>query len=164
MNMKSSSKEVNSIQEAFDKIFAFESEADKNEADAHLLMAKFLSKLQEVTDEKHINRKELANLIGTSASYLTQLFRGQKSLNFSTLAKLQNALNIEFEISLKGEAKKTPHFSELDIESFLNKWYQDNDGKGYTKIWKNSKPLSYPTTSENEQPYKPTIESHNLAS
>jgi transcriptional regulator with XRE-family HTH domain len=36
--------------------------------------------------------------IGTSASYLTQLFRGDRLLNFRTIAKIEAALNIEFKI------------------------------------------------------------------
>ncbi|NCW88573.1 MAG: XRE family transcriptional regulator, partial [Chitinophagia bacterium] len=46
--------------------------------------------------KKKITRKLLAQLIGTSPSYLTQVFRGDKPLNFMTLAKIQKALNVSF--------------------------------------------------------------------
>jgi transcriptional regulator with XRE-family HTH domain len=64
-----------------------------------MLMAKFLSEIEQQQKLKDIDRKTLAALIGTSPSYLTQVFRGDKPLNFKTLAKIQAVLNIRFEVS-----------------------------------------------------------------
>lgn len=50
-------------------------------------------------------------MIKTSGSYLTQVFRGDKPLNFITLAKIQKALNIRFEISA--------HYKDVLIEKAL---------------------------------------------
>ena len=66
-----------------------------------LLMAKFLSEIEQQQKLKDIDRKTLAALIGTSPSYLTQVFRGDKPLNFKTLAKIQTVLNIRFDVSVK---------------------------------------------------------------
>jgi transcriptional regulator with XRE-family HTH domain len=74
--------------------------ADEELALAELmLMAKFLSEIEQQQKLKDIDRKNLAVLIGTSPSYLTQVFRGDKPLNFKTLAKIQAVLNIRFEVS-----------------------------------------------------------------
>ena len=74
--------------------------ADEEIALAELmLMAKFLSEIEQQQKLKDIDRKTLAALIGTSPSYLTQVFRGDKPLNFKTLAKIQAVLNIRFEVS-----------------------------------------------------------------
>ncbi|RYM31297.1 XRE family transcriptional regulator [Brumimicrobium glaciale] len=140
MNTKLANNGNNEIQQEFDKLFAFESEAERIEANAQLLMAKFLSKVQEVTDHKNINRKELAAMIGTSASYLTQLFRGHKNLNFLTLAKLENALDIKFDISLQGEFPETTQDNQQSIES--NKDLTNEDRKEHTHISKTKK-VSY---------------------
>jgi transcriptional regulator with XRE-family HTH domain len=75
--------------------------ADEELALAELmLMAKFLSEIEQHQKLKDIDRKTLAALIGTSPSYLTQVFRGDKPLNFKTLAKIQAVLNIKFEVSV----------------------------------------------------------------
>jgi len=66
-----------------------------------LLMAKFLSEIEQQQKLKDIDRKTLAALIGTSPSYLTQVFRGDKPLNFKTLAKIQTVLSIRFDVSVK---------------------------------------------------------------
>ena len=55
---------------------------------------------------RNMNKKELANQLNTSPSYVTQLFRGTKTINLIKLAQLQNLFNIEFEIQLVKKAKK----------------------------------------------------------
>jgi len=64
-----------------------------------MVMYRILSEVERVADEKKLNRKDLAALIGTSPSYITQLFRGTKIINIETIAKFQKALDITFEIS-----------------------------------------------------------------
>lgn len=68
----------------------------------YMLMASYLSEIERIQKKRdhQMTRKELATRIGTSASYLTQVFRGDKPLNFRTLAKIQEALNIRFLITV----------------------------------------------------------------
>jgi len=68
--------------------------------EAKILMFAFLDKIQQVADKKGLKRKDLAKLIGTSPSYITQLFRGDKLINFTTLARFNKALGVEFNISI----------------------------------------------------------------
>ena len=97
--MKSSEKNIQNLDLAFDSLF------DNHEVDydieAKVLASKVLSEISTITDKKKLNRKSVAKLIGTSASYLTQLYRGTKLLNFITLAKLKDKLDLEFEIKVK---------------------------------------------------------------
>jgi ribosome-binding protein aMBF1 (putative translation factor) len=84
------------IQATYRKIMDSRPEAEKLEVDSLLLMSGFLSEIEAAMVKKKITRKLLAQLIGTSPSYLTQVFRGDKPLNFMTLAKMQKALNVGF--------------------------------------------------------------------
>ena len=61
-------------------------------------MYRFLSEVERISEEEGLNRKELAALIGTSPSYLTQLFRGNKIINLQTIAKFQKVFDLTFEI------------------------------------------------------------------
>ena len=61
-------------------------------------MARFLSEVEKKYKEKGWRRKDLAKKIGTSPSYMTQLFRGTKLINLEMIAKMQDALNIKFNI------------------------------------------------------------------
>src|SRR5690554_4388087 len=72
---------------------------DETTFETRMINYRFLSIIDEKMDELDLSKKDLAEAIGTSASYVTQLFRGDKILNLSTLAKLQNALNVKFKIS-----------------------------------------------------------------
>lgn len=89
------------IQEAFDQLSVELSEQDKLENDANILMFRFLSIIEKKCEILGLNRKQLAKKIGTSPSFITQLYRGDKLVNMLTLAKFQRALKLEFEISEK---------------------------------------------------------------
>ena len=87
----------------FESLFNL-SEKDKNEVEALILAAQFLSQITDVLNERNITRKQLAQYIGVSASWLTQIFRGDKLPNWETLAKIKNYLEIDFEIKLQSKA------------------------------------------------------------
>ena len=107
------------IKEAFDQFFNSFSEEEKLESSARLLMFRFLSIIEVRCEELGWNRKQLAQKVGTSASYITQLFRGDKLINMLTLAKFQKALGLEFEIAEKKSYEET-----------VNEYTPIGDGKG----------------------------------
>ncbi|MGV8134075.1 MAG: helix-turn-helix domain-containing protein [Mangrovibacterium sp.] len=89
------------IQEAFDQLSDQLSGQDKLDNDAKLIMFRFLSIIEEKCEALGLNRKQLAEKVGISPSYITQLYRGDKLVNMLTLAKFCKALGLEFEISEK---------------------------------------------------------------
>ncbi len=86
------------IEDEFLDLFETKDQKSVIEHETKVLMSKFLNEIESRTEEKKINRKKLASLIGTSVSYITQLFRGDKVINLETLAKFQEALDFTFEI------------------------------------------------------------------
>lgn len=84
------------IKEQFDSIFNNKTTEEELKLDSYLLMASFLSEIELVLENRGIAKSSLAKQIGTSGSYLTQVFNGDKPLNFATLAKIQKALDILF--------------------------------------------------------------------
>ena len=68
------------------------SEKDQNEVDSLVLAAQFLSHFTTILDERNISRKHLAQQIGVSPSWLTQIFRGDKLPNWETIVKIQKYL------------------------------------------------------------------------
>ena len=89
----------------FKKIMNSLTESEKIESDSFILMSSFLSLIEIAREKKRITRKELATLIGTSHEHLTQIFRGDKPLNFISLAKIQRALDIQFSVSIKSKKR-----------------------------------------------------------
>lgn len=98
MNTKLNNIEVNPV---FEDLFTFKSIEDKIEHDAQMISYRILSELERICDQKNISRKALADMVGTSKSYITQLFNGTKSINASFMAKCENALDARFEVSCK---------------------------------------------------------------
>lgn len=96
--MKSLEKNIQNLDLAFDSLL--ENFENDYENEAKIIASKILSEISEITKKKDLNRKKIADLIGTSASYLTQLYRGNKILNLVTLAKLKKKLNLNIEIKV----------------------------------------------------------------
>ena len=117
------------IKTAFDQLFSKLSEKDKLENDANVLMFQFLSIIETKCEELGLNRKQLAAKVGTSASYITQLFRGDKFVNMITLAKFQKALGLEFKIAEK-----------KSYEESVKSYSPIGDGAGVWVYRKYSKP------------------------
>jgi len=93
MNLNS----TDDIRREFQKLFE-KSPDQQIEHRAQMLSLIFLGKVDEALEQKGWTKKRLADEIGVSASYLTQLFRGDRMLNFKTIAKMEQALELRFEI------------------------------------------------------------------
>jgi transcriptional regulator with XRE-family HTH domain len=133
MNTKSSNSAYGEIETAFKTILSFDNEQDQLELDAKIIMAKFLEKVQEISTQKGLKKKDLAEKIGTSASYITQLYRGHKLLNLMTLAKLQRALDIEFDIAIKGSIQIKNPINEEISGAYLKPRYASDKSGEFTK-------------------------------
>ena len=117
MNTKLMSKPE--IKKSFADIFNNSSSQENIDHDTQMLMFRFLSEIERVAENQGINkRKDLADLVGVSAGYLTQLFRGNKKLNFETVAKFQKALNIVFEIKAENTLFAAPVKGKKIVSSF----------------------------------------------
>jgi len=112
MSTKQSNRTEN-IRSEFQKLFE-QSPEEQIEHRAQMLSYIFLSEAQKAMGRKEWTRKRLAKEIGTSASYLTQLFRGDRLLNFKTVAKLETALSIDFEITvLPKEENRSAEYNDV---------------------------------------------------
>lgn len=102
MNFKKKYK----IAPGFEKMFEFESPKDELLHDAKILQMKILHALAEYLTEP-ITKKELAQLLETSPSYITQLYNGDKLMNLEMISRIQEAFNLEFEITVRPQPKNT---------------------------------------------------------
>lgn len=105
------------IKKQFEELLSFKSEEEKIELDAKELVFSFLSEFDKAMERNKISKKELAKSIGTSASYITQLFRGDRTPNFVNIAKMKDALNLEFDIKVKESNMLREEFHFPDVET-----------------------------------------------
>lgn len=114
----------------FENLFAFKTKKEEIEHEAKMIMFRFFSELEKINSENPIKKKELAKALKTSASYITQLYQGDKLINLLTLAKIQDAYNITFEIKAKHNTK---NYKE-EIEQSHNSYFSEDkmtDEDGY---------------------------------
>lgn len=85
---------INQLKDIFKKK-NFQEEVD---FETNMLALSFLSEVEKEADLKGIKRKELAKIVGTSPSYITQIMRGNKVPNLKILAALGLAIGKKFNI------------------------------------------------------------------
>ncbi len=111
-------KSLNNIQEIKNKFKSLIVEKDEEEGiehDAYMLMSGYLSEIERIQEETDLKRNALADKINISPSYLTQVFRGNKPLNFYTLAKIQRALKIKFFVKAFYKNQTSSVLSDIPI-------------------------------------------------
>jgi transcriptional regulator with XRE-family HTH domain len=140
--MSTSLKSKKEIQQAFREILTPAKDHEKLEVETFMLMARFLTEIEKVCEERGLLKKELAQRIGTSASYITQLFRGHKIINLETIAKIMLALEIQFDVQIKKKTESSFH-NEQDYND--TKRFRLQNEKGY---WKYTPFLDEPDDNE----------------
>lgn len=114
------------------ELFTFQSEKEEIEHIASMLSFSFLSEIEKLMKEKGMTKKELAALVNTSSSYITQLFRGNKLLNLEMIAKFQKVFNITFSCKAKKDTEHSDHSSSKssilpDFDYFYRSTIYEND-------------------------------------
>lgn len=115
-----------------DKLFGTRTTEEQLDADVNSLVFSFLAIIDRQMEIQNMTKKVLATEIGTSAAYITQLFRGNKRINLETVVKMQNALGIEFEVNLKGASRDSVKKKDSD---FLIDAYEEFDRNEIDPLW-----------------------------
>ena len=93
------------IKNQFDRLLAF-SEDEELDHKAQMLAFQFLGKVDRTMAERGMSKKVLAERVGTSASFITQLFRGDRKPNWNILAKMQQELDLQFKVITEKELQE----------------------------------------------------------
>jgi len=91
------SKNIKSL-DKLNKMLEFKSEKEISRLEEELLNLKFITAIEEIMELKDVNKTELAGVLDSSKSYVSQLFSGNKMINIKTLSKIQKGLNVSFKI------------------------------------------------------------------
>lgn len=87
-----------SIKREWDNLFKEISYEDRVASLADVLALQFLGLVDQKMEKEGISKKEMAEKIGTSASFITQLFRGDRKPNWNILAKMSMELSLDFKV------------------------------------------------------------------
>ena len=117
-----------SLKSEWDKMLTLSPE-EQIEQDALILAFQFLSRIDKARLDQGLTKRDLASKAGTSASFITQLFSGDRKPSWNLLAKMQKELSIEFKVHTEDEIKD---FLDEEIMDYHKKWintqsYQKNN-------------------------------------
>lgn len=101
-----SDKKIISLQKKLKRILEFKDDNEKFEFEVDVLNLKFVDRIILLMQRNDISKSELAAVLNTSKSYVTQLLSGEKLLNMKLLAKLQRIFNVQFELNFKSHPSK----------------------------------------------------------
>ncbi len=102
------------IKAAFSGLFENHTEQERREHAAQMLSFRYLSEVERLMDERGMTKRDLAAAVGTSPSYITQLFRGDRLLNFDMLARLEESLSVKFTVEARQPAALHVEFDYND--------------------------------------------------
>ncbi len=95
MNVKGKDK-IDLMIEELETLFSFEDEKERIEIKASFIQLDILDEVKKIMKEKNINRTELAKKLNKSASFISQLFSGDKQLNLKMIAQFQEIFDAKF--------------------------------------------------------------------
>lgn len=128
-------KDKYKISKEFEDLFSFNSEEDELEHEAQMLMFKFLEEVEKCyITGPGLKKKDIAEALGKSRSFISQIYSGDKLINFFHLAKLQKAFDLNFEIKAK---LNTVKYSESASRSAIKSFSTTPEG---TWVWMKNKP------------------------
>jgi len=105
------------VSNEFAGLFNFGNKEEEIEHEAYMIMFRFLSELENLNSgNKPLKKKELAQRLGVSSSYITQLFNGSKLINLVTLAKIEREFNVTFDVKAR---KNDTLYSEGDTSVIM---------------------------------------------
>ncbi|MGY6523481.1 MAG: helix-turn-helix domain-containing protein [Mongoliitalea sp.] len=115
---------TNSIKQEWDALFNSISQEDLIASKANVLAMQFLGLVDQKMEEQNISKKVLAQKIGTSASFITQMFRGDRKPNWNILAKMSMELGLEFKVMT--EEKINERVSE-ELMAYHQRWTKSQE-------------------------------------
>lgn len=106
MNMTSNNfKNDIDLEETLRTLLSFNDEEEKLDFEIDKINLSIISKVDTLMKKNKMTKKDLADKLGTSKSYITQLFNGDKVINLKILAKLQLIFDISFNLSIEENNK-----------------------------------------------------------
>jgi len=100
------------IQAYFTNLSENKTTDEQTENEAMMLHFRIMQLVEKAMDKKGWNKKTLAEKLGKSQSYLTQLFLGHKMMNLTMMAAFQKALALNFKLEIE-HADETISFWKL---------------------------------------------------
>jgi transcriptional regulator with XRE-family HTH domain len=125
-------KDPKAVKAAFANLLNDFTEEELLEMEALAIGHAYLSEAQRVMDERNMLRKHLAEKMNVSASFLTQLFRGDRPVSDYHKAQLQRVLGVRFEVKAVDMAGRTGtgefNYPQVAEDNYMLAWHKVSGG------------------------------------
>ena len=111
----------------WDRLLAFNNEEEIIEHISSVLSLSIAYEIEQLLLNRKMSKKELAQKIGTSASYITQIMTGDKLVNMKFLAKIKHYLGVDFSIDVLDK------FQEKCVITDFSEWLVTDDNRKSVK-------------------------------
>ncbi len=102
------------IKAAFGGLFKNGTGQENRDHAAQMLSFRYLSEIERLMQESGMTKRQLAERMDTTPGYITQLFRGDRLLNFDMLARIEEALSVKFSADARQPAALPVEFDYND--------------------------------------------------
>lgn len=96
----------------------------------------FAVSIEKSVIEKNLNRTDLAQLLGTSKSYITKVLRGDTNLTIESMAKIAHALDLKIKLDIYEEKPHLTLASDVIKVGFGKEKPKDKDGDSQEKAFR----------------------------
>lgn len=131
MNTKFKSDNID-VNPEFDHLFSFENKDVELQYKADAISLRILSEVEKICGKRNIKKAALASSVGTSKSYITQLFSGAKQVNMMIMAKFEDVLNITFHFRTSSLLDENAEMQNINKDKFFNA--KNNNGLTWHKF------------------------------
>lgn len=118
---------------------------NREKIDESLVSLRFMKEIDTFLDAKNISNKSLANNLGCSESFISQLMSGVKKINTSFISKFEKKYNVKIKFSI--ETNEHYNFiyksSNSIITVSLNISNTNSNNSNNSKVFKNSEYVNY---------------------
>lgn len=125
-------KDPKAVKAAFARVLNDFTGEELLEMEALAIGHAYLSEAQRIMDERDMLRKDLAEKMKVSASFLTQLFRGDRPVSDYHKAQLQRVLGVRFEVqALDTEGRIASgefNYPEVVEDNYMQAWFKVGGG------------------------------------
>jgi ribosome-binding protein aMBF1 (putative translation factor) len=105
--MRTNKSDKKEIEKRMENLLSFENNAELEDFDEIVFHLRVMNEIKDLLKKKNWNKKKLAEELGTSQSYISQLFSANKLINTKLIGKLERVLKVRFNIEMKKNTSAT---------------------------------------------------------
>lgn len=131
---------MNKLQPKFENSISSYVDSNREKIDIALLSLRIIKQIDTFLDINNISQKELADKLGVSEAFISQLMSGSKKINVQFLNKFEKRFDVEFDFKLKDKSTfisfyeignkplelKSPNMSFKSIQTFSMNNFSDS--------------------------------------